>query len=146
MGDISHRIHGAYDHCDPAKVAAWEETPQPRFDYQAGFLNDIVRTLREQGRDVFLGSMALEVGFGAEMKVPMIRERQPGVRGALRGLAFRLLTPMVNGLRDLGAALYVLGDSYEDIKDKHVQEAVKAADMRNPYNHVPRMPLGMPLE
>jgi len=147
MREGTDRLYGVYDHVDPIAVAIGEHF-LPDYSGQDEFLNDVVRALSAQERDVFISNTTTAVGPEAYMRVPTIRERQSGVKGKLRELAFAFLDPFYgapNDIRRLGGVLYQLGDSFSGVTDAQVRKALGNADMRHPYFHRPTMPLGTPL-
>ncbi|MBI2128964.1 hypothetical protein HYU07_01880 [Candidatus Woesearchaeota archaeon] len=148
MSKESNRLFGMYDHCDPLKVVMHKEVPKPRFEYQKEFLDYVTQILRESGRDVFLSEATTAIGPDAYVNVPTIRERQPGFKGTLRDITFRILDTFYGAphdLRGLGGILYQLGDDFLDIEDPQVREALEKADSKYPHQHIPQMPLGTPL-
>ena len=145
---LSKRIFGAYDHVDSVKVITHEVTPEPGFENQNGFLDETIRLLKDQGRDVYVSEAVSAVGPEAFIKVPAIRERQSGVKGKLNAAAFRVLESFYGApedLRKLGAILFKLGDDWSNIEDPQVKSALLEADTKFPFKHTPRMPLGTPL-
>lgn len=126
-----NRLNGMYDHCDSVRVACYDEVPRPNFSQHNAFLNEVINSLINQGRNVYISKTS--IGFyESSIKVPAIRERRANIPFGLEKLI-------------RGRVLYKLGDVFLKIDDSQVREVLLKADEKYPHQYIVRMPLGTPL-
>lgn len=119
-------------------------SPTPNYHNEKPFLEEAVRILRSQGRDVFIGKVTMAINPISDQDFPAIRERQPGIRGFFRELRYALdgdsFSPYllrqdcINVGNRLGGILYnTLEGINPNINDPQLRKAIEDANKKYPY-------------